>query len=161
MVFPSAYNEQTQLLPEEGVDMKKVMIATLFSPDAVLLAAHKIGPERLFLLINDDPIKEQQNSLKLLESSLGRVIEIKTVKISVYDIVKIATQMARKNKLKSISKIVVRLGKIEAHGEEIQPENLRFNFELVKRNTFAEKALLLIQKGRGEELSIVEVQGER
>ena len=81
--------------------------------------------------------------------------------VAAQDIVKIATQMARKNKLKSISKIVVRLGKIEAHGEEIQPENLRFNFELVKRNTFAEKALLLIQKGRGEELSIVEVQGER
>lgn len=85
-------NEETPM-PEEGVTMKKVMIATLFTPDAVLLAAHKIGPERLFLLINDQPIKEQEDSLKLLKDSLGRVIEIKTVKISVYDIVKIATKV--------------------------------------------------------------------
>jgi len=81
--------------------------------------------------------------------------------VAAQDIVKIATQMAKRNKLKSISKIVVRLGKIVAHQEEITPENLQFNFELVKRNTPAEKASLIIQKGRGTELSIVEVQGER
>jgi Zn finger protein HypA/HybF involved in hydrogenase expression len=79
--------------------------------------------------------------------------------VAAQDIVKIATQMAKKNKLKSISKVVVRLGKIVAHGEEIDPENLRFNFELVKRNTIAEKAVLKIQKGRGNELAILSVSG--
>lgn len=81
--------------------------------------------------------------------------------VAAQDIVKIATQMAKKNKLKSISKIVVRLGKIMAHGEEISPENLQFNFDLVKRNTPADKAKLAIQKGRGKELVILEVSGER
>lgn len=81
--------------------------------------------------------------------------------VAAQDIVKIATQMAKKNKLKSISRIVIRLGKIMEHGEEISPENLQFNFELVKRNTLADNALLVIQKGRGDELSIVEVQGDR
>lgn len=87
-------NEQNPVLPlGDGIMGKKVMIATLYTPDAALLAAHKIGPERLFLLINDQPIKEQEDSLVLLQKSLGRVIEIKTVKISVYDIVKIATKV--------------------------------------------------------------------
>ncbi|MFH1915627.1 MAG: CRISPR-associated CARF protein Csa3 [Nanoarchaeota archaeon] len=87
------FNNEPPLEEERGVNMKKVMIATLYTPDAVLLAAHKIGPERIFLLINDPIIKEQEASLKLLKDSLGRVIEIKTIKIAVYDIVKIATKI--------------------------------------------------------------------
>jgi Zn finger protein HypA/HybF involved in hydrogenase expression len=81
--------------------------------------------------------------------------------VAAQDIIKKAIEIAKKNKLKSISKIVVRLGKIVAHHEEITPDNLQFNFELVKRNTLAEKAALVIQKGRGKELVILEVSGEK
>jgi Zn finger protein HypA/HybF involved in hydrogenase expression len=81
--------------------------------------------------------------------------------VAAQDIVKIAIQMAKKNKLKSISKIAVRLGKIVAHGEEIHPENLQFNFGLVKRNSLAEHATLVITKGRGKELVILEVSGDK
>lgn len=81
--------------------------------------------------------------------------------VAAQDIVKIAVKTAEKNKLKKITKIVVKLGKIVEHNEEIKPENLQFNFELVKNNTIAEKATLVIQKGAGKELAIVEVQGEK
>jgi Zn finger protein HypA/HybF involved in hydrogenase expression len=81
--------------------------------------------------------------------------------VAAQDIVKIATRIAKKNKLKLISKIVVRLGNIVEHSEAITPENLKFNFELVKRNTLAEKSTLLIKKGKKSELQIEEVIGEK
>ena len=81
--------------------------------------------------------------------------------VAAQDIVKTAVTTAEKNKLKKITKIVVKLGKIVEHNEEIKPENLTFNFELVKRNTIAKKATLVITKGKGRELAIVEVWGEK
>ena len=70
--------------------MAKVLIATLYSPEPVLLAATRQGTERLILLIDKEPDKEQQASLKLISDSLGRVMDIKTVKTDVYDIVEVA-----------------------------------------------------------------------
>jgi len=82
-----------ELVAPDGVQMGKVLIATLYTADAVLLAAHRLGPDRLFLLVNEDPHPEQEKSLKLIKESLGRVIEVKTIKVPVYDIVKIATKV--------------------------------------------------------------------
>ena len=70
--------------------MAKVLIATLYSPEPVLLAATRQGTERLILLIDKEPDKEQQAGLKLISDSLGRVMDIKTVKTDVYDIVEVA-----------------------------------------------------------------------
>ena len=70
--------------------MDKVLIATLYSPDPVLLAANRLGPDRLILLIDAKPDKEQEKSLKLIEESLGRVVDVKKSKTEVYDIVKVA-----------------------------------------------------------------------
>ena len=71
---------------------KKVLIATLYSPDPVILATTRLGPDRLVLLIDNEPNKEQENSLQLIKDSLGKVIEVKAVKTDVYDIVKVATK---------------------------------------------------------------------
>ncbi len=70
--------------------MAKVLIATLYSPDPVLLASNRLGPDRLILLIDKTPNKEQEASLKLIKESLGRVVDVKEVKTDVYDIVEIA-----------------------------------------------------------------------
>jgi len=70
--------------------MAKVLIATLWNPDAVLLASHRLGPDRLFLLTDKTPEKKQQESFKLIKDSLGRVIDIKEVKTEVYDVVSVA-----------------------------------------------------------------------
>jgi len=79
---------------KEGVpsaDMgKKVLIATLYSPEPVILATTRLGPDRLILLIDKEPSKEQEQSLKLIQDSLGKVIDVKAIKTDVYDIVEVA-----------------------------------------------------------------------
>jgi len=68
----------------------KVLIATLYSADPVLLAVTRLGPERLILLIDETPDDQQTKSLKLIKESVGRVVDVKEVKCKVYDIVEIA-----------------------------------------------------------------------
>ena len=69
---------------------KKVLIATLYGPEPVILASTRLGPERLILLVDKIPSGEQEKSIKIIEESLGKVIEVKVVKTDVYDIVKVA-----------------------------------------------------------------------
>ena len=77
---------------ETGEEMAKVLIATIYSPDAVLVAAHRLSPNRLFLLVNEEPNAEQDAAVKKVKESLGLLMEIKTVKVSIYDIVKTAAK---------------------------------------------------------------------
>jgi CRISPR-associated protein Csa3 len=70
--------------------MAKVLIATLYSPDPVLLAANRLGPDRLILLLDETDQKTQLESYKLIEESLGRVVDVKPVKTKAYDIVNVA-----------------------------------------------------------------------
>jgi len=71
---------------------KKVLIATLYSSEPVILATTRLGPDRLILLVDKEPSSEQEKSLKLIEDSLGKVIDVKIVKTDVYDIVNIASK---------------------------------------------------------------------
>ena len=75
--------------PEDNMG-KKVLIATLYSPEPVILAATKLGPDIIILLIDKEPDKQQEASIKLIQDSLGKVIEVKTSKTDVYDIVEVA-----------------------------------------------------------------------
>ena len=72
---------------------KRVLIATLYGSDPVMLSVTKMGPDRLILLINKEPNSEQEKSLKIIKDSLGKVIEIKTSKVEMYDIVSIAEKV--------------------------------------------------------------------
>jgi CRISPR-associated protein Csa3 len=74
---------------------KKVLIATVYSPEPVLLETTRLGPERLILLIDKTPNKEQDASVKLIQESLGKVIDVKTVKTDVYDIVEVAKECVK------------------------------------------------------------------
>ncbi len=71
---------------------KKILIATLYNPDPVLLAATKLGPDKLILLIDKKPNERQTKSLKLIQDSLGKVIDVKAIKIALLDIVAVATK---------------------------------------------------------------------
>ena len=73
----------------------KVLIATLYNPDPVILACTKLNVNRLILLIDEEPDKTQLKSLELIQTSLGRVIDIKSINIPVYDIVGIAKEIVR------------------------------------------------------------------
>jgi len=88
----SYIKESSSTQPNKGVGImvKKVLIATLYNPDPVILASTKLGPDRLILLIDKKPTPEQEESLKIIQNSLGKVIEVKSVKTDVYDIVEVA-----------------------------------------------------------------------
>ena len=81
--------EENTLKNEESMG-KKVLIATLYNPEPVLLATTRLGPERIILLVDKEPNKEQEASIKLIQDSLGKVLEVKIVKTDVYDIVEVA-----------------------------------------------------------------------
>ena len=67
--------------------MAKVLIATLYTADPVLLASNRIGADRLILILNKEVDKKQEESLKLIKGSIGRVVDVKTIKTNMYDIV--------------------------------------------------------------------------
>ena len=89
-----SYKSESSEIKTEDMG-KKVLIATLYSPEPVILATTRLGPERLILLIDKEPNKEQEASLKLIQDSLGKVIDVKTVKTDVYDIVEIAKECVK------------------------------------------------------------------
>lgn len=90
-VMETYKNEEKPSIVSNKANMgKKVLIATLHAHDPVMLAVTRLGPDRLILLTDKEGNKEQEDSLKLIQNSLGNVIEIKTKKTDVYDIVQIA-----------------------------------------------------------------------
>lgn len=82
--------------------------------------------------------------------------------LTAQDIVKTALHYAKRNKLRSISKMVVELGTITVHGERITPDDLKFNIGLVARNTILEKAKVIIkQTKKGENWKIKFIEGTK
>lgn len=79
-------------MEKEVAKPKRVLIATFYNPEPVLLASTKLGPDKVILLLDKDPDAEQAKALKLIQDSLGKVIEIVPVKMDMYDVVEIATK---------------------------------------------------------------------
>jgi len=84
-----------EIYPKIDTMGKKVLIATLYNHEPVMLATTRLGPERLILLIDNEPNKEQEASIKLIQDSLGKVLEIKTIKTDIYNIVEIAKECVK------------------------------------------------------------------
>ena len=59
---------------------KKVLIATLYKAEPVMLATTKLGPDHLILLIDQEPTEKQNKSLELIKDSLGKVLKVEAVK---------------------------------------------------------------------------------
>ena len=70
--------------------MAKVLISTVYSMDSIVLCATKLSVDRIYLLVDSKPDVVQSKTVKDIESSLGKALEVKTKKVSVYDIVSIA-----------------------------------------------------------------------
>jgi len=69
-------------------------------------------------------------------------------------IVKTAKEHARKNNLWQINKIVIELGNIVEHGENIKPENLKYNINLFL------PCQVKIKKIRGDKWRLVSIEGK-
>lgn len=75
--------------------MKKVLLTTLYNYESIMLLCTKLGVEKLVLFLNSKPNEEQKKALELVQKALGKVIDIKTFKIDVYDIVKAAEEVVK------------------------------------------------------------------
>lgn len=90
-LFMEKYISEVNFKKKEGDQMgKKVLIATIYNSDPVVLAITQVGADRVILLIDEKPNETQTESIKLIEKSFGNVIDIKTVKTKVYDVVEVA-----------------------------------------------------------------------
>lgn len=75
--------------------MVKILISTIYIFEPVIAAATKISADRIYVLIDKEPDEKQSDSLRIIKQSLGSVLEIKTVKTDVYDIVKVAKEVVK------------------------------------------------------------------
>ncbi len=69
-------------------------------------------------------------------------------------------EFGKQKKLIKIIRILIYLGTVIEHGEEINPRYLRYNFENLSKGTIAEDAKLDIKKIKGDFIEIKEISGE-
>lgn len=74
-------------------------------------------------------------------------------------ILKIILNYAEKNKLHKVLSAVIELGSIIEHGDEISPENLVFNLQMLSKNTMAEGMNVKIVKFKGDSWILKEIEG--
>lgn len=75
-------------------------------------------------------------------------------------IIKLALEYAKKNKLKKLNKILIELCSVVEHGEELLPENLEFNIKMLAKGTIAEKANVKVKKAKKPGLRLLEIEGD-
>ncbi|MFA6321890.1 MAG: hydrogenase/urease maturation nickel metallochaperone HypA [Candidatus Buchananbacteria bacterium] len=75
-------------------------------------------------------------------------------------ILKLVLEKAAENKIKEIKKIVIELGSVVEHSQEINPENLAYNLKLLASQTPAKMAEIEIRPVAGSTWKLVEIEGE-
>jgi Zn finger protein HypA/HybF involved in hydrogenase expression len=74
-------------------------------------------------------------------------------------ILQLALSAANDNKLLVIKKIVIELGMVIEHGQDIDPDNLAYNIRLLSKNTPARGAEVIIKKVDSNGWRLVEIEG--
>ncbi len=75
-------------------------------------------------------------------------------------IYKAIIEEAEKNNMKKVTKALVGLGSIIEHGEEVLPENLKFNILMLAQGGLAEGLEIIIDKADGNNWILREIEGE-
>jgi Zn finger protein HypA/HybF involved in hydrogenase expression len=75
-------------------------------------------------------------------------------------IFKVIIDSAEKNNLKKVSKAIIELGSIVEHGEEILPENLKFNIKMLAEGTVANGIIVEINRVEGGNWILKDIEGE-
>ena len=60
----------------------------------------------------------------------------------------------KKESNKPVKKVKIKLGIIVEHGEQIIPGNLKFNLEMLSRNTNFEKTVFEIESVKGDDFEV-------
>jgi len=75
-------------------------------------------------------------------------------------IYKVIMDYAAKNDLKKITKVSIELGSIVEHGEEILPDNLKFNIKMLAEGGPAEGLAVEIVRGSSDNWILKDIEGE-
>ena len=75
-------------------------------------------------------------------------------------ILKLVLDQANANKLLKVEKIVIELGSVVEHGQDINADNLKFNLKLLAKNTPAKEAKIIIKKVKGSFWRLKELEGK-
>lgn len=67
---------------------------------------------------------------------------------------------AEKNNFKKVFKVVIALGSIIEHGEEVLSENLEFNIKMLAQGSIADNLEVVIEKIEGNNWILKEIEGE-
>ena len=73
---------------------------------------------------------------------------------------KTALEYAKKNNCKKINSMTIELGKVVEHDELILPDNLKYNIEMISKNTIAGDCEIIVNSKDNNELKLVEIDGE-
>lgn len=80
--------------------------------------------------------------------------------LAAQELLKKALEVARAKNLKKITKIVVELGTVIDHDEEITEENISFNLKNLSAGTEAEGAKVIVNKVAGNHYTLKEIEGD-
>lgn len=75
--------------------MAKVLLATIYEFEPIMVSATKSGADRLVLFVDKEPDERQQRSLDIIKKSLGTVLEITTVATEIPDIFEVAGEAVK------------------------------------------------------------------
>ena len=75
---------------------------------------------------------------------------------------KLVLEKAKENNCQKVSEIVIELGFIKEHGEDVLPENLEFNLKMLNEKSIADGAKIIIKKidGKKDYWNLKEIIGE-
>ena len=76
-------------------EKKKVLIATLYSHEPVMLAITKLSADKVILLVDREITEKQKKSLETIKNAFGKGLDIKADKTHVYDIVEVASKCVK------------------------------------------------------------------
>ncbi len=74
----------------EGDRMDHTLISTIYSIEPVMFCITYFNPKKVVLLMDEDTPKEQIEIERMLRETIGTVLEIQTVKTSLYDVYSVA-----------------------------------------------------------------------
>lgn len=80
--------------------------------------------------------------------------------LAAQELLRKALEVAHAKNLKKITKIVVELGTIIDHDEEIGEENIEFNLNNLAVGTVAEGAQVVVNKVTGNHYALKEIEGD-
>ncbi len=75
-------------------------------------------------------------------------------------ILKVILEQAAANNFKKITRVKLELGSIVEHGQEVMPENLRFNLSMLAEETPAAGLEVEVKKVSGNNWILKEISGE-